>query len=123
MELCNVSGSAWHLSWQVFLDPGTQSHMRLEAKESYSLVAAAWMRISSWDKAVGRVFPFNLRTNPERESGVRSRPYVREKHITEVYTGGSPHNSEPSFLRDLQRAGRALHLFCKFRPHLHQGAP
>lgn len=115
MELCNVSGNAWHLSWQVLLDPGTQGHMRLEAKGSYSLVTAAWKRISSGDKAVGSVFPFNLRTNPvERAGGVR--PCVGEKHTTVVYTGDTPRNSTPSFLRDLQPTGRAPHHFCKSRP-------
>lgn len=68
MELCNVSGNAWHLSWQVLLDPGTQGRMRLEAKGSYNLVAAAWMRISLWDKVVGRVFPFQPSHQPSGKS-------------------------------------------------------
>lgn len=108
---------AYKWSFAMFLDPGTQGYMRLEATGSYSWVAAAWMRISSWDKVVERVFFFSLHTNPvERAGGVRPRPCVREKHVTVPYTGGSLHHPDPSFARDLQRIRRAPPHFCKFRP-------
>lgn len=67
MELCNVSGNAFNPT--TLVKPGTQGHVRLEVTRRHSLVAAAWMRIYSWDKASGNVFPFNLPTNPLEGAG------------------------------------------------------
>lgn len=114
------------LTWQTLVKPGTQGHVRLDVTRGHRLAAAAWVRISPWDKVGGNVFPFNLPTNPVGRAGWEKRSPVWDRKTSQQLTREADYVTllHPS-PRTYRVLGGAPPDFCKsnLQPRLHQGAP